>query len=56
VALQAGGNFDATLFAEDLVIHFGAMGSGRVPMERCPVIAFLPTKPRHVYTTVGMVK
>jgi hypothetical protein len=56
VALQTGGKFSASFHEEDLIIHFGGMGSQGVPMERCPVIAFLPIKPRHVYTTVGMTR
>jgi len=54
VALEAGGHFSGTLISEDIVIAFGAMGSHGVPMERRPVVAFLPKKPRRVYTTVWM--
>jgi hypothetical protein len=56
VSLQAGGSFNGILVSEDLVISFGAMGSQAVPMERRPVVAFLPRKPRHVYTRVGMME
>jgi hypothetical protein len=56
VALQSGGTFSGTLVGKNLFVSFIAMGSHAVPMERCPVIAFLPTKPRHVYTTVGMMQ
>jgi hypothetical protein len=56
VVLQCGGTFNATLAGKDLIVGFDAMGAHGVPMERCPVIAFLPTKPRHVYTTVSMTR
>ena len=56
VALQAGGSFSGVLISEDLVIAFGAMGSHAVPMERRPVVGFLPKKPRKVYTEVGMME
>jgi hypothetical protein len=54
VILQSAGTFSATLVGDQLVVRFDAMGSHAVPMERCPVVAFLPTKPRRVYTAVGM--
>ncbi|HWM23627.1 MAG TPA: hypothetical protein VNP98_02290 [Chthoniobacterales bacterium] len=56
VALQAGGYFSGVFVSQDLVIGFGAMGSHPVPMERRAVVAFLPKKPRHVYTGVGMME
>lgn len=56
VALQAGGSFSGTFISEDLVIGFGAMGSHPVPMERRPVVAFLPKEPRKLYTVVSMMQ
>jgi hypothetical protein len=56
VALEAGGYFSGTLTSEDIVVRFDAMGSQAVPMERRPVVAFLPKRPRKVYTTVGMMQ
>lgn len=56
VALQAGGSFEGTLVDDKLVINFVAVGSTAIPMERRPVIAFLPRKPRRIYTEVAMVR
>jgi hypothetical protein len=56
VALQAGGHFAGVFVSGDLVVSFGAMGSHAVPMERRPVVAFLPKKPRKIYTAVGMME
>lgn len=56
VVLKAGGYFGGAFFSDDLLVHFEAMGSKAAPMERRPVIAFLPKKPRTVYTEVGMME
>jgi len=56
VALQAGGSFGATFAFDDLVVYFVALGTRPVPMERCPVVAFLPRQPHKVYTAVEMIE
>lgn len=46
--------FDGYLTARDLVIVFGTVGTQPVIMVRMPVVAYLPMKPRHVYTRLSM--
>ena len=54
VALKAGGSFDGVVVFNELVVGYTAMGTGPLPMENCPIVGYLPTKPRHVYTVVGI--
>jgi hypothetical protein len=54
VALDDLNRFDGGYYSDDLVIYQGVMGHHPKPMMRMPVIAFLPKKPTHVYTEVGM--
>jgi hypothetical protein len=56
VVLKAGGSFSGAFFSDDLLITYQAMGSAPAPMERRPVVAFLPKKPRMVYTEVSMIE
>jgi hypothetical protein len=48
-------DFDGILGSKDLVIYFGSprvIGDLRFKMIRMPVVAYLPVKPRHVYTEI----
>jgi hypothetical protein len=56
VALEAGGSFSGILVDENLVVEHNAMASGPLPMERCPIIVYLPTKPRRIYTSIAMTR
>jgi hypothetical protein len=50
-------DFDGVLGARDLVLYFGASavtGKSRFKMIRMPVVAYLPIKPRHVYTEMTL--
>jgi hypothetical protein len=54
VALKAGGSFSGFLVDENLVIEHNAMGRGPLPMEKSPIVAYLPIKPKRVYTGVAI--
>jgi hypothetical protein len=54
VALDDLNRFEAGYYIDDLIVYQGVMGHHPNPMMRMPVIAFLPKKPTHVYTEVGM--
>ena len=56
VVLKAGGSFSGAFFSDDLLIAYQALGSAPASMERRPVVAFLPKKPRTVYTEVSMIE
>lgn len=56
VVLRVGGYFGGAFFSDDLLVYFQGMGSNGAPMERRPVVAFLPKKPRNVYTEVDMME
>lgn len=58
VGLETGGSFFGwqSISEDELMIVHGALGSHPVPMERRPVVAFLPRKPRKIYTAVGMME
>jgi hypothetical protein len=55
VELQPYGIFGGNLFRRTLVTNVGGLGSAPRTMHACPVIAFLPYKPLHVYTAVGLI-
>jgi hypothetical protein len=56
VALKAGGTFRGVLISDILVVGHNAMGGGPAPMEKCPVLVYLPTKPKQIYTSVSMTR
>ena len=56
VALEAGGNFSGVLINDNLIVVHNAMASGPLPMEKCPVVAYLPIRPKRLFTSVAITR